>query len=274
MGEIAEQTAAGGPPTYDLLETHARLFRRCLDQDEGCSDLAENLLDLMPPLVGLTPAPTDALEDLAIRLRHCGALLSLLHTDGRLPYIELPGDKRRNLLPRIRQTAEATGDRTLLACVCVAIGETDRYHELLENIEVTSRTVRLFEVSPHRHARAAAYHLAQGSWKRAAVIHAGWGEREEAAAIHDAAGDPVAACRLYREAKDYERALECARKASNDVEIARAYEGLGDYGRAVDVWSALGRKKDVARVKAKLSDVSDGEDRTTQLDLFEDDGDP
>lgn len=91
------------------------------------------------------------------------------------------------------------------------------------------------------------------------MLHRWWGEPAEAAAVHEGAGDLKTACALYREAKEHARALACAQRAGNEVEMARAYEGLRQYQRAIDVWSSLGRKRDVIRVRKRWLAIDPGQ---------------
>jgi hypothetical protein len=53
--------------------------------------------------------------------------------------------------------------------------------------------------------------------------------------------------------------------------MARAFEGLGQPQRAVDIWSSLGRKRDVERVKKRLLEPKAAESQPpdAQPDLFD-----
>jgi len=231
---------------------------------EGGADLADQanaFLDLLSSHLGLSARSSSAQEELALRLRHVKALLSLLGVE---PYlVDWVRKNRSEFLGRIRAAADDSGNELLEACWACVMDQAG-FDARLRRIEVTDRTVRLFELSREHHARAVEYHLARGAWQTSADIRSAWGERLLAAAIHEEHGDAAYACKIYREEKAWDRALQCALRDGDSVEVARAHEGLRDYRRALEIWTSLGRVRDAARVEKKM-----GKDPEAQLGLFD-----
>ncbi len=230
------------------LETAAALLLRCLESDEGCAAAGKSLLDLVSDHIDSKTELPSSLEALMMRSRHVGALrASLLGLTPGAPR----SAARERLLRELHEGAESASDRTLLA-VWASVSDWTLFATLISGLELDHDTVRLFEAAEAEHPRAVAHHLASGDWERAAEVHLLWEEFEEAARLHEEHGRHSEASRLYRRAGDSARALVCARKAGDEAEMARAYEGLEEIQRAIDVWSSLGRRLEVERLRKRL----------------------
>ncbi len=73
-----------------------------------------------------------------------------------------------------------------------------------------------------------------------------------AAAWAEKRGDMKSATGYYRDARDFDATLRCARASGDARTVARALEWRGDYAEALAAWRSLGRKADVARVLKKI----------------------
>lgn len=271
IAALREATAAGRANWFaeGVMDLHARLVTLVMEAEPAAEATGRAFLDLLPDYIGVSDRVPQSLCSLALRLRHYNAIQMLLWSSPRRG-TEGKRDLRASFLAELKTLADSTGDRVLLAS-WASVMDPPRFDELLGGIELAAHTVRLFEASPALHARAVSYHSAGGDWERSATLHRWWGERVEAAALYEGTGDLKTACTLYREAKEHARALACAQRAGDEIEMARAYEGLRQYQRAVDIWSSLGRKRDVERVRKRLYAIEPGRAPTADVQpgLFE-----
>jgi len=272
LERLTKSIDAGRPLWFDedMVHVYARVFLACVDRDPAFEEAARAFLDAWRASYYDFGGVPESLRALMLRLRHYNAIQALLRP--RLGS-DAGGEPATRLLAEIRTLVDASADQALLAC-WASVEDASLHRSLLEKLELTDRTVGIFEASPEHHRRAAEHHLAKGEWRSAAAVHLRWREKADAAAIHEAQGEPRLACRLYREAGAYERLLECARRAGDEPEMARAYEGLGQVQRAIDTWASLGRTREVERLrrKSRLANAAQGDgDKPAQLSLFESD---
>ena len=72
-----------------------------------------------------------------------------------------------------------------------------------------------------------------------------------AAAFAEKRGDFNGAVKYFREARDLDGALRCARASSDERMLARVHEWRGEHGEALRIWKKLDRKREVARLLKK-----------------------
>ena len=234
---------------------------------EGVSDRL--LGDLEHSLPFLPQIPDALLSLLLLRKAYAPLFRILQQRPMAFPNM---AEEMADFLTRLREQGEREEDRSLLAC-CYYLTDRERYEELLADLPVDARNVAVFSES-REHYRKAVDHWLGGAKpllpdvQEAAMLCHNHGDPAEAAAIYERFGMLKQAGREYLAAARYAEALRCCEAIGDRQGQARVYERMGELQKAAEIWSDLGRTRELARLERKRKQRLRDAGSSGQMDLF------
>jgi hypothetical protein len=244
----------------DLKETRAVLLSSLsiLAESLPAEDARRAVEDYFERAYGGFPSmdliPEEALA-LVLRARASSAIIALLAWQLRF-LRELP-DRFQEFGERLGRAAEQSGDPCLAACHAYyremkRYGRTgDEFEKAVARLPLTADTASILGLSRPRHREAVDMLMAAGDIDKAeryCRIHrdlglaAAWAEKRQ---------EFGSAVRYFREARDLEGALRCAKASSDPRLVARVHEWRGEPAEALRIWEKLNRTQDVTRLLRK-----------------------
>ena len=165
-----------------------------------------------------------------------------------------------------------TNDQLLLACASIVLSPS-KTGALLAGITCNSLNVGLFSRTS-RYREAVSVYLEDKRVDAALIACRRNHDFELLAELYEQEGRPKESVRTLLQAGLPKKALEYARRAGDDVGMARAYDHLGQYDEALSIWDKRGNKRDAARMRKKLADAkaktgTQPEEPPAQLELFD-----
>jgi len=196
-------------------------------------------------------------QGLALLLRYRASTAAMALLECELHFLREPSPRLREFAERLGREASQTRDPGLAACS--AYYEDIQRHgrvgagfeQAVASLPATAETVAILGRSRTRYTEAVDLLMAAGrveDAERFCRIHrdpglaAAWAERRK---------DFRAALRWFREAKDLDSAMRCARATGDGKLVARVYEWQEDFGEALRAWRQLGQHREVARLLRK-----------------------
>ena len=254
---------------HEKLDFAIKLFESCLKchQDKETRALINGIVNdiTMSYYFDTKDRFPQSFLNLAMELKNYNALFSVL--SWRYDYT------RRKKLPKIaarflealREKADRTGDKNLLACYFYFY-DREKFEDILEGELIAGPdNYELFDKSSRSFRKAVDYLAQVGNTERAARYARSHDEYNLAGRVYEMAGDYKLAGRQYRDGKNYEEALKCFAHIQAELEIARVYERMKAYGKALEIFKKLGKPREVQRLEKKVKKAQQEKD---QLNLF------
>jgi tetratricopeptide (TPR) repeat protein len=204
-------------------------------------------------------APIDEIPDegleLLLRARASAAIIAVLRFEKVL--IREPTPRFRAFIDRLARAAEETADPGLLAChaYCQDMKSADKpgdgFERAVARIPLSRENASLLGLSSLRYREVVDMLMAAGETEEAELYCRIQRNSALAAAFAEKRGDFNGAVKYFREARDLDGALRCARASSDERMLARVHEWRGEHGEALRIWKKLDRKREVARLLKK-----------------------
>jgi len=234
-----------------------QLFRKRLrtHRDKETQGLVEEFLSRFGyPDYEFEEVVPDSFFDLALESRSYGTVFRAVLSQRRRKSLS---PRVRSFLETVRKEGEACDDRNLLACYWYA-HDRARYESLLEGLPLTERNLAIFSGSMLHYGKAVDCHVEQGRLREAVLLCRRYRDYRRSGSILEKSGHLRAAGKEYRDGKWYEDSMRCCRKANDMEGIAKAHEGMEQYGQALAIWTRLGRQGEVRRVRRKMEKKGSG----------------
>jgi tetratricopeptide (TPR) repeat protein len=192
---------------------------------------------------------------LLLRVRASAVIIALVHLELQLR--REPSPQLLEFGRRLARAAAETGDPRLAACDAYfhdmrQFGRAAQRFELAAGgLELAPPNLAVLGHSSKRYRDVVEKLMADGAIEEAELYCRMNHDPGLAAAFAEKRGDMKDALRYYRDARDLDGALRCARASGDERVVARALEWRGEYAEALRIWRVLGRKADVARLLKK-----------------------
>jgi tetratricopeptide (TPR) repeat protein len=192
---------------------------------------------------------------LLVRARACTAIMGLLNYD--LTVFREPSQRIMELGESLARSATETQDLRIAACHAYFkdMRQTGRTGEGFEKaaarLVLAPNTAAILGRSRARYREAVDLLMSAGSIEEAERYCFMNGDPGLAAAYAEKRNDLKAAARYYRDVRDMDGALRCAKASGDAPTIARVYEWRGEVTEALRIWKQAGRNRDVARLLKK-----------------------
>jgi hypothetical protein len=193
--------------------------------------------------------------ELLLRTRSVNAIMNFLHYE--LQFLRERDPRVLQFMEQLARSAAESGDPGLAACNAYAEevrahGRTgERFEQAVAGLPLSDATTAVLGRSRLRYREAVDRLMEQGSVEDAETYCRVNRDHRLAATWAEKHGDFTGATRYYREARDLDSALRCARASKDQRQVARVLEWRGEFPAALAIWKKLGRKTDVARLLKK-----------------------
>jgi tetratricopeptide (TPR) repeat protein len=175
----------------------------------------------------------------------------------RLLQFSLDAEKKRSqklgaFISHLSRAADESGDTVFAACAAYA-EDRDAFEHLAGALSVTEENVIVCAMSAARYRDAVRHLVESGRSEEAVYFARAHKDFLLAGECSERQGDLKHAARSYMEGGHYDAALRCYKSAEDPRGEARVYEHQGRLAEAIEIWTRLGRPKDVERVRKRAS---------------------